>query len=109
MDRLDGLLYGARRDQMLEDDGRTVAECERDWEKYGIFSFLTNWGEQFDRAGKAFIFCPPAEPVKVLVRLRDTDEVLSLHASMLAVTETIRMFLRWFEDSAALLSGRSVI
>ncbi|GGC48814.1 hypothetical protein [Paraburkholderia caffeinilytica] len=106
MDRLDGLLYGARGDQMLEDDGRTVVECERDWEKYGIFNFLTNWGEQFDRAGKSFIFCPPAEPVKVLIRPRDTDGVLSLHASMPAVTEAIHMFLRWFEDSAALLSNQ---
>ncbi|CAE6765210.1 hypothetical protein [Paraburkholderia nemoris] len=107
MDRLDGLLYGARGDQVLEDDGRTVAACERDWEKYGMFNFLTNWGEQFDREGKSFILCPPAQPVKVLTRPPGIDRVLSLHASMPTVTEAIHMFLRWFEDSAEFLSTKA--
>ncbi|OAJ62163.1 hypothetical protein A6V36_21770 [Paraburkholderia ginsengiterrae] len=107
IDRIDRLLYGARGDQLLERDNRTALECEHDWEKYGIFNFLTNWGEQFDREGKSFIFSPPAQPVKVLIRPRATARVVSLHASAPAVTDAIGKFLRWFDESAAFLSRQS--
>ncbi|WP_291457231.1 hypothetical protein [Cupriavidus sp.] len=102
-DRVDLLLYGARGDQLI-DDARTVDECQRDWRIHRRFSFLNNWGEQFDRDTKSFIFCPPSRKVKILVRTSDVEEVISLQTSLLDVTTAIQHFLKWFEDSAALLS-----
>lgn len=102
-DRVDMLLYGARGEQLI-DDTRTVDECQRDRRIYGRFSFLTNWGEQFDRDAKSFIFRPPSRQVKILVRTSDVCEVMSLQTSLLDVTTAIQHFLEWFEDSAALLS-----
>ncbi|AMV44597.1 hypothetical protein [Paraburkholderia caribensis] len=104
IDRLDRLLYGAQGDQLLDDDDRIVFECERDWEKYGAFSFLTNWGEQFDREGKAFIFCPPRQPSKIHILQRGAHTIRSLHASMAVATDAIHKFLRWFDESAAQLA-----
>jgi hypothetical protein len=103
VDHLDRLLYGARGNHVLDEDDRTAIECELDWEKYGIFSFLTNWGEQFDREPKSFIVCPPAQHVKVLVRTHDVDKVVSLRASVPAITAAICMYLKWFDDSAVSL------
>lgn len=109
IDRLDRLLYGSQGDELLEDDDRTVVECRRDWEKYGAFNFLTNWGEQFDREGKAFIFCPPAQPAKILVLRRGSNTVLPLHASIPAAADAIDKFLRWFDESSALLANQNSI
>ncbi|OBR50854.1 hypothetical protein A6456_03465 [Paraburkholderia tropica] len=109
IDRLDRLLYGAQGDQLLEDDVRTAFECERDWEKYGVFNFLTNWGEQFDREGKAFIFCPPAQAAKILILRRGSDTILPLHAAVPAAAAAIDKFLRWFDESAALLANPNSI
>ncbi|HDR9180751.1 TPA: hypothetical protein QDB06_001284 [Burkholderia vietnamiensis] len=105
VDRLDRLLYGARGHHVLEEDDRTAIECELDWDKYGIFNFLTNWGEQFDREPKSFIVCPPGQHVKVLVRTYDVDKVLSLRASVSATIDAIRLYLKWFDDSAVSLFG----
>mgnify|MGYP001548203531 CR=1 FL=1 len=107
INRLDRLLYGAQGDQLLEDDDRTVFECERDWEKYGIFNFLTNWGEQFDREGKAFIFCPLSQPSKMVILQRGFDTIRSLHTSIRAATDAIHKFLRWFDESAERLTNQS--
>ncbi|CAE6741371.1 hypothetical protein PQR46_32450 [Paraburkholderia sediminicola] len=104
INRLDRLLYGAQGDQLLEDDGRTVSECKRDWAEYGVFNFLTNWGEQFDREDKAFIFCPPTQPSKILILQRRFDTIRSLHTSIPAATDAIHKFLRWFDESAARLA-----
>nr|WKF60125.1 hypothetical protein HUO10_004637 [Paraburkholderia busanensis] len=101
-DLLDRLLYAARGDQLIEDE-RTVKQCEGDWEKYRSFNFLTNWGEQFDREGKAFVFYPPGQPMKVLIRSGETRHILSLRASASIVIEAIRLFLQWFEVSATSL------
>lgn len=109
IDRLDQLLYGARCDELLEDDDRAVFECECDWGKYGSFNFLTNLGEKFDREGKAFIFCPPAQPAKILVQRRGSDTVLPLHASIPAAVDVIDEFLRWFHGASALLANQNPI
>ncbi|WP_124485827.1 MULTISPECIES: hypothetical protein [unclassified Burkholderia] len=109
IDRLDRLLYGAQGDELLEDDDRTAFECKRDWEKYGAFDFLTNWGEQFDREDKTFIFCPPTQPAKILVLPRGSDTILSLHASIPATADAIDKFLRWFDESSALLANQNSI
>ncbi|WP_167041227.1 hypothetical protein [Burkholderia sp. Ax-1724] len=109
INRLDRLLYGAQGDQLLEDDERTVFECQRDWEKYGAFNFLTNWGEQFDGEGKAFIFCPPAQPSKILILQRGFDTIRSLHTSVTAATDAIHKFLKWFDESAAQLANPNPI
>lgn len=102
-DRVDLLLYGARGDQLINDT-RTVDECQRDWHIYARFSFLKNWGEQFDHDAKAFIFFPPSRQVKILIRTSDVEEVISLQTSLLDITVAIQYFLEWFEDSATLLS-----
>ncbi|NGZ84922.1 hypothetical protein [Duganella aceris] len=57
-DFLDGALFGYHGDVELH-DSRTIDECRADWVRYGKFSFLTNWGEQFDKNGKSFIVCSP--------------------------------------------------
>jgi|SRR5262245_1019856 len=63
---LDALLDGYHGDVGVPDD-RTVEQCRRDWDVWGCFNFLTNWGEQF--AGyKAFIMPPPEGAVRILSR-----------------------------------------
>jgi hypothetical protein len=109
INRLDHLLYGAQGDQILADDDRTILECERDWENYGIFNFLTNWGEQFDGEGKAFIFCAPAEPSKIRILQRGLGTYRSLKTSKAAATDAIHKFLRWFDESAAELANPNSI
>lgn len=63
----DGLLYGHHGDIPLQDD-RTLEQCEQDSIKWGGYNFLTNWGEQFDSAGKSFILCKPDGDVCILNR-----------------------------------------
>jgi hypothetical protein len=97
---LDYLLYGCHNDIEIEDK-RSTEECQRDWNKYGMFNFLTNWGEQFDRAGKYFIVCTPAQRVRVL----SWEAPSALEASVSQVSTAIQGFLRWFEEEAARLGN----
>src|SRR5262245_40059927 len=46
LNRLDELLFGCHGDVEVPDN-RTASQCGDDWKRYGKFSFLTNWGEQF--------------------------------------------------------------
>ncbi|MEQ1751518.1 MAG: Imm42 family immunity protein [Prosthecobacter sp.] len=41
---------------LYKDVGRSREQMRSDWFHFGGFSFLTNWGEQFDYAPKAFIY-----------------------------------------------------
>ncbi|MEK6292936.1 MAG: hypothetical protein V4793_16395, partial [Paraburkholderia tropica] len=66
-------------------------------------------GEQFDREGKAFIFCPPAQAAKILILRRGSDTILPLHAAVPAAAAAIDKFLRWFDESAALLANPNSI
>jgi hypothetical protein len=102
-DLLDGLLFGYHGDVEL-DDNRTLEQCQIDAEAFGKFSFLTNWGEQFDRAGKSFIVCPEASTVNVLNRSSPSEGLVSLHAPVSSVQEAIHEFCGWFEQLQAQLS-----
>lgn len=100
--RLDELLYGFHGDIQLEDN-RSVEECREDLENYAMFDFLTNWGEQFDRGGKSFIFCTPTNEVLILNRHLPPGKGLSMKAPLTDVAPAIQGFLTWFEQEAARL------
>jgi hypothetical protein len=101
---LDELLYGYHGDIELEDD-RSIEECQRDWDEYGVFNFLTNWGEQFDQGGKSFIVCTPAQQVRILNRSLPPSCGLALEAPVFQVSGAINGFLRWFEEEASRLGN----
>ncbi|MCL2310133.1 MAG: hypothetical protein FWC42_07665 [Proteobacteria bacterium] len=106
LNRLDELLYGCHGDVEIE-DGRSAEECRRDWAEYGMFNFLTNWGEPFDRDGKSFIFCTPEQQVRILKRDLPTGYGLALEAPAPQVLNAIEGFLKWFEEEATRL-GRPI-
>lgn len=58
IDLLDAHLFGWCGDEELEDE-RSLEEIRKDVDRYGRFSIMTNWGEQFDGIEKPFILCPP--------------------------------------------------
>jgi hypothetical protein len=101
-DFLDGALFGYRVDGETH-DGRTVDECKADWVRYGKFSFLTNWGEQFDENGKSFIVCSPDGIVRILNRsLGDTTD-FSSEVPLAEALEVIQKFIAWFRDESTRL------
>lgn len=100
---LDAHLYGYHGDLDLEDT-RTVEECRSDWDKYGAFNFLTNWGEQFDRDGKSFIFCRPSNIVQILNRSLQIEKKMALYANLSDVDKAIGQFIIWFESETLRLS-----
>jgi hypothetical protein len=102
LNRLDELLYGYHGDMAIE-NGRSCQESLRDAQEYGMFNFLTNWGEQFDRSEKAFIFCPPGQPVRILTRGLPSRYGLALEAPVSQVSHAIALFLQWFEAEASRL------
>jgi hypothetical protein len=103
---LDGALYGYHGDIELEDD-RTTDQCRNDWDRYGIFNFLTNWGEQFDRDGKSFIVCTPAGVVRVLNRSLPVDFGTAVETSLVDAMYSINSYLAWFEAESRRLQGRA--
>lgn len=102
---LDGALYGYQGDIEIE-DSRTVEQCRADWDRYGRFDFLTNWGEQFDRNGKSFIVCRPDKVVRVLNRSLGDSINFSAAAPLDEVVGTIKEFLAWFESESERLTIR---
>lgn len=94
--KLDGLLYGYHGEMPLEDN-RSLEECEYDWNVYGRFNFLTNWGEQFDRGGKSFIFCQPNGTVRILNRFYFSNCGSSRQAPLDSVLSAINGYLEWFK------------
>jgi hypothetical protein len=100
-DLLDGLLYGYHGEVEIEDE-RTPDELRRDWDRYGKFNFLTNWGEQFD-GYKSFIKCPTVGPARILSRRLPASQGLSVRVTRGAVLEASRGFLHWFGSQAVRL------
>ena len=94
--RLDEILYGYHGDVEVHDD-RTVEECREDWNTYGRFNFLTNWGEQFDDNGKSFIFRTDGDTVKVLNWHFLQERALALNVPATSVQQAIRDFSAWFD------------
>jgi len=102
---LDGLLYGSHSDTEL-DDNRFSEQCQRVWEEYGRFSFLTNWGEQFDTSGKSFIVCEPEGRVRILNR--SFLNGISRACSLEEITHAIDSYLAWFEGESGRLNGATL-
>jgi len=62
-DMLDGLLFGGRFDSPVQPPSSLFGEeGERAWTVWGCFSFLTNWGEQFDGSRRSSCARPAARP-----------------------------------------------
>ncbi|MES2263471.1 MAG: hypothetical protein V4724_33545 [Pseudomonadota bacterium] len=102
---LDWRLYGCHDNAVVDADARTVEECRNDWQKFGDFNFLTNWGEQFDQAGKSFILCRRDDIVSVLKWSSSISCPIVLHAPLGSVRNAIRDFSEWFEIESKRLSG----
>jgi hypothetical protein len=100
---LDGALFGYHGNVKV-DDSRTVDQCRADSVRYGRFSFLTNWGEQFDKNGKSFIVCRPDDVVRVLNRSLGSSSDFSFDVPLVEVIEAIQEFLDWFESESKRLT-----
>jgi hypothetical protein len=100
---LDGLLYGYHGDIQIQDD-RALERMQEDADIYGKFNFLTNWGEQFDRRGKSFIYCADGDKVTILNRSLWSEHGLALHTIRQALPFAISLFLVWFEEEAQRLT-----
>ena len=79
-------LYELLDSALYRDTGQTLLEAQRDWAEYGRHVFLTNWGEQFDRAPKCFVIGGP-ESVSIL--WRDVDDVQQRAAIPLEIFTTV--------------------
>lgn len=93
-------------DGMELPDARSDAQLGEDSRTYGVFDFLTGWGEMFDRCGKTFIFCPDGVTVRMLHRPDDGRPVLALEASAAAVTDACRLLVTWFDSVSEQLEAR---
>lgn len=108
-DKLDLLLYGHRGDEYVEDE-RSTEDCQRDWAEYGQHVFLTNWGEQFDRIGKAFVFSRAPTSVVILVRVEGSAvDVRRLETTREDFCAVVFEFVRWFDEMAERLAGHDRI
>ena len=105
---LDAVLYGFK-DGVEVADERTLEECEDDARAYSQFSFLTNWGEMFDREGKSFIFCADGDSVNVLNRPIGSTQLRCLRTSAVSVQAACSEFMIWFEQELTKLPPRSAL
>lgn len=99
---LDALLYGYRDGIEIADD-RSLLQSTEDAHIFGPFTFLTNWEEMFDQEGKAFILCPDAHRVKIIVQSLDQLTYRSLTTSAAAVQMACENFLSWFKEESVRL------
>lgn len=105
---LDAVLYGFK-DGVEVADERTLEECEDDARAYSRFSFLTNWGEMFDREGKSFIFCADGDSVNVLNRPIGSTQLRCLRTSAVSVQAACSEFMTWFEQELTKLRPPSAL
>jgi hypothetical protein len=104
-DMLDGLLFGRRFDSPVQPPSSLFGEeGQRNWTVWGCFSFLTNWGEQFD-GYKAFIVRPPGGPARVLSRAFIGHAGCSIQVTPAGVVAASEGFRRWFEEQELRLRG----
>lgn len=101
---LDGLLFGYHGDVEINDE-RSLEQIESDSEKYSKFNFLTNWGEQFDRGGKSFVFHHPKGRIKILNRNLPVEKGITLETSTESFLNAIGEAASWFEKQRIALSG----
>jgi hypothetical protein len=101
---LDGKLYGYHGEIEIEDP-RTIEEMHFDALQFGKFGFLTNWGEQFDRGGKSFLFHHPTGRIKILNRHLPPQKGLSLSAPIESFREAIIEANAWYQEQKDSLAG----
>jgi hypothetical protein len=101
---LDGLLYGYHGNVEI-DDNRSLEQIKSYAKKYGKFNFLSNWGEQFDRDGKSFIFHHPKGRIKILNKSLPIEKGIALESSTEAFCNAINEAVSWFEKQRITLSG----
>jgi hypothetical protein len=104
LDYLDECLFGTQGEHDLPYD-RSPEEVRADWERYGAFSFLTNWGEQFDRCGKPYIVCPPGEEVRIISREFPPEGRHSVATSKTAFCDSVIAASVWFAQQRAALNN----
>jgi hypothetical protein len=103
---LDGLLYGYHGDVEIADN-RSMDELNADAARYGMFNFLTNWGEQFD-GHKAFIVCPPGKAiVRIFGREFPASMGVGTDVSRAGFLAASREFVCWFEEQERRLSSKT--
>ena len=100
---LDGFLYGYHGDVEIIDN-RSDEQIHFDVEKYSKFNFLTNWGEQFDRGGKSFIFHNPNGRIKILNKKLLLEKGIALETSTEDFCSVIVEAVSWFEKQRIALS-----
>lgn len=103
IDFLDAVLFGWCGAVELEDD-RTIEQIHADMDKYGRFSFLTNWGEQFDESGKTFLLCPPTGGVHIVSRFFSSESNFSLLTTQRTFCTTVFAANDWFNKQRQALS-----
>jgi hypothetical protein len=106
--RLDELLFGCHGDIVIEDE-RTLEQCQNDAEEYTRFTFLTNWGEQFDGFGKSFIFCKGDGIVRV-INHQSVGAIVGMKCFEAPIDEVIGAisgFVEWFNNESLRLSDVS--
>ena len=104
-DFLEERLNGCHGDVYVNDE-RTPAEIRADHNRFGRFDFLTNWDEMFN-GYKAFLVCPPGQPVRVLCREFPASVGLSVGVSLNGVRQAAAAFVRWYDKQNEELSGRT--
>lgn len=103
IDLLDARLFGWCGDEELEDE-RSIEEIRLDADRYGRFSFLTNWGEQFDAIQKPFILCPPTGAVHIISRGFDPECNYTLLTTREDFCSAVHSSNAWFHEQRHALS-----
>jgi hypothetical protein len=85
---------------MYRDVGQSLDAMQMDWSRYAHFNFLTNWGEQFDGAPKAFILRSPSG-IQVLWRDASGTQQ-SLGISIDSFTRVTHDAHEWYKEQSIL-------
>ena len=100
---LDGKLYGYHGDIEI-DDQRTDNQIYFDSRRFGKFTFLTNWGEQFD-GYKSFLIALPSKSLRVLSRAFANPPGLGVNISRAGFVQAAQAFVEWFQSQERRLYG----
>jgi hypothetical protein len=106
-------IYDMVHHAIYGDDDRTMDEIKRDSLRFGIFDFLTNWGEQFD-GYSSVIISPDSDTMMILHRpylyayspRRLADDFVMLRCTRSGYINVSRRFVDWFEMEADRLSPK---
>lgn len=104
IDLLDAKLFGCCGDEEVEDD-RTIDQIRIDADHYRRFSFLTNWGEQFDRVVNPFLLCLPTGEVCILSRAFALAPNHTLLTTKEDFCSTVLVANSWFQIQRTALSA----